>query len=131
MNLLSGKSKTLTVLNQDTGKPLSAKEITWSMDEVYAPYAKIDKNGKLTAKKVVEKVRVEAVATIIGSEGTTVTMTVDIFPAVSALKLLDGEEIVNNKTISMDSCAEPLVLTADIHPLDAMEGVTWTISDKK
>lgn len=131
VNLLSGKNKTLKIYDADTGKALTNKQVTWSMDEVYAPYAKLDKNGKITAKKVVERVRVEAVATIIGSEGTTVVVTVDIFPAVSSVELLNGEETVNGKTISLDSSAEPLVLTANIYPLDAMEGVSWTVSDKK
>lgn len=131
MNLLSGKSKQLNIFNTDTGTALTSKEVTWSMDEAYAPYAKIDAKGKITAKKAVEKIRVEAIGTIIGSEGTTVTTTVDIFPAVSHLTLSDGLKEVNNKTLTIGTGAEPLSLTADIYPLDAMGGVTWTVSDKK
>ena len=131
MNLLSGKNKTLKIYDADTGKALTNKQITWSMDEIYAPYAKIDAKGKITAKKVVEKVRVEAVGAIIGSEATTVTVTVDIFPAVTSLEILQGESMVNGKTLFVDSKAEPLTLTANLYPLDAMEGITWTISDKK
>jgi len=131
LTLLSEKSKQLTVYDGETGKALTNKQITWSMDEVYAPYAKIDAKGKLTAKKVVEKVRVEAVGTIIGSEGTTVTMTVDIYPAVTLVELAQDGVSVNNKTLTVNYSGEPLVLTANLYPLDAMEGVTWTISDKK
>ena len=107
------------------------KMIAWSMDEVFAPYAKLDAKGKLTAKKVVEKVRVEVVGTIIGSEGVSATVAVDIFPTVSAVEIVNGKEMVNNKTISVDSSAETLELTANIYPLDAMDGVEWTVSDSK
>ena len=131
VNLLSGRTKTLKVYDSDTGKALTSKQITWFMDEIYAPYARIDKTGKLTARKVVEKVRVEAIGTIVGSESTTVVMTVDIFPAVSTVELMKGEEKVNGKTITVDRSTASLVLNADIYPLDAMSGVTWTISDRK
>ena len=129
--LLSGKAKDLKVYDSETGKALTNKQITWSMDEMYAPFAKIDAKGKLTAKKVVEKVRVEAVGTIIGSESLTVTMTADIYPAVTSVELLHEGQMVNNKTLSVDQGSAAMQIVANIHPLDAMEGVTWTISDKK
>ena len=131
VNLLSGKSKNLLVYDETTGKALTAKEISWSMDECYAPFAKIDAKGKLTAKTVVEKVRVEARGTIAGSEGTVVIVTADIFPAVTSLELTAEGSPVGGKTLPVDANGGALVLTADLYPLDAMEGVDWVISDKK
>lgn len=131
MNLLSGKSKQLKIIDIHTGKALTAKQVTWSMDEMYAPYAKVDAKGKVTAKKVVEKSRVEVVAHIVGKEYATVTTVIDVFPAVSAVQLTDGYAAVNNRTLSLDYGETSLTLNADLYPLDAMDGVTWTISDKK
>lgn len=75
--------------------------------------------------------RVEAVASIVGSESTTVTVKVDIYPAASTVEVLRGDDPVNGKTVSVDAASGPLNLTANIHPLDAMQGVTWTVSDSK
>lgn len=135
-NLYSTKSMSLTIVNPETGKAYTSKQITWSMDEAYAPFAKIDKNGRVTAKKVVKRVRVEAVATFIGLELEPVYKTIDIFPTATALEITDADIKVNSKTLNLDYAAEPIVLTANIYPLDAVnpdnaDDVTWTISDKK
>lgn len=129
--VISGKSSALQIVNPATGTICTAKQVTWAMDEMYAPFAKIDKNGKITAKKVVERVRVEALGTIMDSKNTTVTVLVDIFPAATYLELQESGGAANNKTLNVNFTDEPLVLTANVHPLDAMQGVIWTISDKK
>lgn len=41
MTLLSGKNRSLKLYDADTGKALTAKQVTWSMDPAYAPYATI------------------------------------------------------------------------------------------
>ena len=131
IRLLSQTSKMLQLFDDTTGKVLTNKQVTWSMDEAYAPYAKIDSMGKLIAKKVLERVQVEATASIVGSESTKVTAKIDIFPAATALDLVADNKTVNKQALNVDFTDEPLVLTANIYPLDAMEGVDWVISDKK
>lgn len=136
--LLAGKSRELKVYDQDTGKALTNKQITWSLtayDEDgnaidAAPFASITDKGKLTAQKVLTKVRVIAAGTIIGSAAEPVEYIVDISPAVSTVELTrDGETV--SGTLYVDCSANMVTLNANVYPLDAMEGVTWTIGDKK
>ena len=125
VKLASGKSVTLE-------SALSGK-VTWSLAEEYAPYASITAAGKLTAKKVLEKVTIYAVAA--DAEGNAETLRIDIYPAVSQVKILDENgTLVNNKTIPVkvnDGSDETYVFTAGTYPSDAMGDVTWTVSDKK
>lgn len=126
--LVGGKSVTLTTAH--SGK------VVWTLDEAYVPYASITKTGKLTAKKVVEMVTVYAVA-VDAADGETVVQTsrVDIYPAVSQVKILDENgTLVNGKTIPVkvnDGSEETYVFSAGTYPSDAMGDVTWTVSDKK
>ena len=127
--MFSGKSLTLSVINPDTNKAYTAKQITWSMDGEFEPFATL-KSNKLTAKKVFETVRVVAVGTI-AATGETVTYKVDIYPALTYLQVLDESgSNVAGKTILMDYTDESLVLTADVLP-ETMAKVTWTVSDSK
>ncbi len=125
IKLASGKSVTLE-------SALSGK-VTWSLAEEYAPYASITAAGKLTARKVLEKVSIYAVAA--DAEGNAETLRIDIYPAVSQVKILDENgTLVNNKTIPVkvnDGSDETYVFTAGTYPSDAMGDVTWTVSDKK
>ena len=125
VKLSSGKSVTLQ-------SALSGK-ITWSLAEEYAPFASITAAGKLTAKRVLEKVSIYAVAA--DAEGNAETLRIDIYPAVSQVKILDENgTLVNNKTIPVkvnDGSDEIYVFTAGTYPEDAMGDVTWTVSDKK
>lgn len=125
VKLASGKSVAL----QST---LSGK-VTWSLDKEYAPYASITAAGKLTAKKVLEKVSIFAVAT--DAEGNAETLRIDIYPAVSQVKILDENgTLVNNRTVPVkvnDGSDEIYVFTAGTYPDGAMGDVTWTVSDKK
>lgn len=125
VKLASGKSVALQ-------SALSGK-VTWSLDKEYAPYASITAAGKLTAKRVLEKVSVFAVAT--DAEGNAETLRIDIYPAVSQVKILDENgTLVNNKTVPVkvnDGSDETYVFTAGNYPSDAMGDVIWTVSDKK
>lgn len=123
--LISGKSVTL--------KSSASGKVTWSLASEYAPYATITSAGKLTAKKVVEKVVVYAVAT--DTQGNEEFFRVDIYPAVSQVKILDEDgALVNGKTVAVkvnDGSDETYVFSAGTYPDDAMGDVTWTVSDKK
>lgn len=128
-DLFSGKSLTLSVINPETNKAYTAKQITWSIAEEYEPFASI-KSNKLTAKKVFETVRVIAVGTI-AATGETVAYKIDIHPALTHLLVLDEDGAnISGKTILMDFSDESLTLTTDILP-ETMSKVTWTVSDSK
>ena len=128
-DLYAGKSLTLTVINPETGKAYSAKQISWSLAEEFAPFATV-KSGKLTANKVFETVRVAAVGTI-AATGETVTYKIDIHPVLTHLQVLDQESSnVSGKTLLMDYTQDTLTLTADVLP-ETMAKVTWTVSDSK
>ena len=131
--LAAGKSLTLKVIDPETGKAYTSKQIKWSMDPACAPYASISAKGKLTAKKVVEKVRVEAIGTILGDEEAQVILTADIYPAVTQVEIFNGMEMVNGKTVPVDTSEEVILpdLTAKVYPADAMEDVTWKSSSRK
>ena len=127
--LFSNQSVTIKPIDPATGKAYAAKELTWSMDEKYEPFIKLAK-GKVTAQKVVETVRTEVVATVMAT-GEEIPFVIDVYPTVTLVQVRQGEEIVNGKTLTMDYSAQPITLKVDSYPLDTLENVTWTISDKK
>ena len=127
--LFAGKSLTLKPINPATGKAYTSKQLTWSLDEAYEPFVKLAK-GKVTAQKVVEKARVEVVATVNATE-EKLRYVIDIFPAVTQLEVQKDGQVVNGKTVLMDFSEEKLVLTADLFPADLTQTVTWTVSDSK
>ena len=129
-NLYSGKNVTLKRYDPDTGAAYTVRQVTWSIAEEYAPFATMNKNGKLTAKKVFEKVRVEAVATLTAT-GEGVTYLVDIYPALTQAEVICDGEVVNGKTLLMDYEEESLTIQAEAYPLDTLADVTWTVSDRK
>ena len=133
LNLLSGKNRTLKVYDRQTGKALTAKQITWSLDPVYEPYATLTAAGKLTAKKIVARTRIEAVGTIVGSESTKILLTVDLFPPVSQLQLWSGDALAGGKTVLFDLSRErEKTLEVRLFPEDVMNvPVKWTVSDGK
>ena len=127
--LFASKSLTLKVTNPDTGKAYTSKELTWALDEAFAPFATVTKAGKVTAKKVVEKTRIQVVGTVTATN-EQIAYLIDIYPAVTQLEVKRNGEIVNGKTILMDFTEERLTLTADAFPVDTLANVTWTVSDK-
>ena len=127
--LFAGKSVTIKPINPATGKAYSAKQLTWSMDKGYEPFIKLA-NGKVTAQKVVEQARVEVVATVNATE-EELRYVIDVYPAVTQAEVKNGEEVVNGKTVLMDFTSEDITLKVDTYPLDTLEKVTWTVSDKK
>ena len=135
LKLAGGKSVTLKAYNAD-GNALKSSKVKWTLAEEYAPYASISSSGKLTAKKVMEMVSVNAVA-VDAADGETVVAScrVDIYPAVSQVKILDeSDTLVNGKTVPLkvnDGSDETLVFSAGTYPDGAMGDVTWTVSDKK
>ena len=128
--LFAGKSLTIKLTNPDTGKAYTAKQLTWTLDERFEPFATMNKNGKLTAKKVVERARIEILGTIVAT-GETISYFVDIYPAVTQVEVTNEGELVNGKTLLMDFTEESLTLKVDTYPLDILEMVTWTVSDAK
>ena len=127
--LYASKSLTLKVTNPETGKAYTAKQLIWELPEEFEPFATL-KNGKLTAKKVVERVRMGITGTVVAT-GEKISYLVDIYPALTQAEVRNGTEIVNGKTVLMDFTEESLTLTVDAYPLDTLSKVTWTISDKK
>ena len=127
--LFAGKTLALKPINPATGKAYPSSQLTWSMEEGYEPFLKLA-NGKVTAQKVPEKVRTEVVATV-KATNETIPYVIDIYPAVTQVELKRGEEVFNGKTLYMDYSAEPITLKVDTYPLDTLEDVTWTVSDKK
>ena len=127
--LYAGKSLTLKPIDPATGKAYAAKALNWSLSEEYEPFVTM-KNGKVTARKVVEKARVEVVATV-KATGERIAYVLDIYPAVTQVEVTQDGDIVNGKTLFMDYTDGPLTLQVDTYPLDTLETVTWTISDKK
>ena len=129
-DLFSGKTMTLKITNPATDKPYTSKELTWALAEDYAPFASVSKTGKLTAKKVVEKVRIEVIGTVTATE-EKISVLVDLYPAVTQLEVKQADSVVNGKTVLMDFADETLVLTAGLFPTDLNQQVTWTVSDGK
>ena len=131
-NVFARKSLTLKVINPETNKAYTSKQITWAMDEKYEPFATLSKTGKLTAKKVVERSRIEVVGTVKATQ-EKITYLVDVFPAVTQLEVKQDDRIVNGKTVAMDFTEKAITLTATAYPLDlnVLENVTWKISDSK
>ena len=127
--IFSGKSLTLKPINPDTGKAYTSKQLTWSMDSCYDAFATL-KNGKVTAKVVLEKVRTEVKATVVAT-GEELSYLIDIYPAATQLEVSCDGEVVNGKTVSVDYTRNTLVLTADAYPLDTLENIQWSISDSK
>lgn len=128
-DLFAGKSLTLKPINPATGKAYTAKQLTWSLDERYVPFASV-KNGKVTAQKVVQKERVQVTATV-NATGEKLQYVIDIFPAITQLEVSHDGAVANGKTLLMDYSDKEMVLTADLFPVDLTQSVTWTISDKK
>ena len=127
--IYAGKAMTLSAINPETGKAYTAKQITWTLDEIFEPFASV-KSNKLTAKKVFETVRVVAEGTV-AATGETVTYKIDIYPVLTHLQILDSKENnVSGKTLPMDYTDETMTITADVLP-ETMAKVTWTVSDKK
>jgi hypothetical protein len=130
-SLFGGKSLTLKYTDPETGRVLSSKQIKWSIPEEYAPFASVTAAGKLTAKKVLEKVRVEIIGTITTGEERRVTVTADLSPAVTQVEILEGEETVNGKTLTMDVSEKNRTFCVQAWPLDTAQNVSWTVSDTK
>ena len=129
--LFSGKNMTLKVTNPATDMPYTAKQLTWAMVDEYEAFATITPAGKLTAKKVFEKTRIEIVGTVVETE-EKLSYTVDIYPSVTQIEaIVDGKTVANNATVFMDFSDEAKVIKINAYPEDTQANVTWTISDKK
>ena len=134
--LSAGKALTLKVWDCIEGKTLADKAVTWSLPEEYAAYATLTAKGKLTARKVAEQVTIEAVATIKATREEVITR-VHLFPSVTQLEILDGETVVNGKTVPVDVSEDRHTFSLKLYPLD-LDTVelkdnwcSWTVSDMK
>ena len=126
-HLFSGKSLTLKPINPATGKAYTAKQLTWELDELYEPYATV-KNGKVTAKKVVEYQRIQVVGTV-AETGEKLCYIIAICPNVTQVEVERKGAVVNGETLLMDYTDDAMTLVAEVHPY-TMEKLTWTVSDK-
>lgn len=128
---LGGKSRNLVVMDKDTGKALTAKQITWEIPKEYAAFASVNAKGKLTTKKVVALTRIDVLGAIVNSSDDPVRYIIDIYPAVTHVEIL-GETgaPVNGQTLKLDF-GKQIDLDALLHPADAMAGVTWKSSSAK
>lgn len=127
--ILGGKSRNLVVTDKDTGKALTAKQITWSLPEEYAAFSSVSAKGKLSTKKVVTLTRIEVLGAITDSTDDPVTYVIDIYPAVTHVEILDDGNVVNGQTLNM--VGDTLTLNVSTYPYDAMQGINWTNPDAK
>ena len=134
--LAAGKALALKVWDCIEGKALADSAVTWTLPEEYSAYATLTAKGKLTARKVTEQVTVEAIATV-KATGQQVLTRVHLFPSVTQLEILDGENVVNGKTAAVDISEERHSFQLKLYPLDLdrtelKDGwCSWTVSDKK
>ena len=126
--IFASKSLPLKAVNPDTGKAYASKDLIWEMDEIFEPFATL-KNGKLTAKKVVERVRMGITLHVLPT-GEKIDLLIDIYPTVTQLEVKHGDEVVNGKTLMMDFAGDAMTLKAAAYPADTLSKVTWTVSDK-
>lgn len=137
ITLLSGKSCTLQALDAATGKALTKKQITWSLAPQYDAFATVTAAGKLVARKVLERVRIEAVGTMTANPDVQVVYTIDICPVVSHLELWESDAVVNGHTLYLDiknadkETCPSVNLEPVIYPDDAMNAVSWKSSSSK
>ena len=129
--LYGGKSMMLKLLDPTSGKKLASSKVRWTMAEEYSPYATINKSGKLTARKVVEKTTVKVIGTMVSNPDVWIEHTVAIYPAVTQVEVWCAGDLVNGKTVPMDFTQESMTFRVDTYPLDTLEKVQWTISDSK
>lgn len=140
MKVQSSAMKLVKVFDGDTGKALSSKQIAWSLTARDAhgaavdasPFGAISTSGKLTTKKVVQKVRLEAVGSLVDNPQVSVTYYIDVHPAVTQLELLEDGRWANGKTVLFNLAdTGSKTLTAVLHPEDTLPAdVEWSISDR-
>ena len=128
--LYAGKSMTIKLTNPATGKAYTTKELTWSLAQEFEPFATL-KNGKLTAKKVPARARMEISATVVATQ-EKLTFLVDIYPAVTQVEaVVEGQTVANNGTVLVDFMETTKTIQINTYPEDTLETVQWTVSDKK
>lgn len=138
IDLVAGKTAALKVMNLETGKPVAAKDIVWTLEadgQDPAAFATISASGTLKAQKVVSQTNLTVHGDVYnkGTYVDTVTYSVTIYPAVTHVEIVDKDgSCVNGQTLSVDTGSGTVScdLTAAVHPLDAMKGVTWQSSAK-
>lgn len=134
--LVAGQSLSLKIFDYAEYQNLADKQVTWSLPEEYAAFATLTAKGKLTAQKVTETVTIEAVGTVIAT-GETVSATLELIPAVTYVAVLDGESVINGKTVDVDIYGGEREFRLELYPLDLDteelkdSQCTWTVSDKK
>lgn len=131
--LLSGKSANLKALDPETGKALSGKQITWTLndpqDEIYAT---VSASGTVKAKTVLTQHDVVFVGSVKGDYYGAVYQTITILPKVTQIEIVKGEENVTGKTLSLNAAGgETLELTAKVYPEELAQDVTWKSSNTK
>lgn len=121
--IVGGKSMDLKVTDNATGKPLTAKQITWTMDKRYAAFATVTAAGKLKTQKVVSWQQIEVCGTVTGSIGEPIVYVIDIYPAATQVEITNAQgEVLNGQTISVK---DAITLTPDVWPADALQGIDW------
>ena len=130
--LVGGKGTLLKVCDAlDPGKALPADAVTWTLASAAdAAYVAVTPAGKVTTKAVPEKITVKLLGTVTANpKAEALEHTITIYPAVTQVDLIDGDEIYTGRTVKL-SGGTSIILQAKQYPVDSMEGVTWEISDK-
>ena len=160
VDLMVGKSKTLSFTNPANGKKVDADKVKWqivgvgyydfSLSEPWvelenpADYASISKSGKLTAKAVEldREIWVDVLATLKSDEEVYNYFSVCIHPAATEIKIFSenwNEEKgeweytdVTGQTVDYNIYDQNPYFAATVLPSDiALNEVTWTSSNTK
>lgn len=129
--LVGGKSTTLKAVDAE-GNPIPKNSITWALQNAEdAAYAAVTPAGAVKTYAVASRHNVTFVGT--PKDGSAhIPHTIAIYPAVSQVEILKGEDPVNGQTLCMDMDTEKtLTLTGKLYPTDAMEGLSWKSSNAK
>lgn len=129
--VMGGKSITLKA--QLLPYNMTKTSIVWSLaDPDDSAYVTL-KNGKLTAKKVTQQHDVTVLASVKDGSARTGSITVTVVPTVASVVIArDGENVSGTVSYDLnDPNLTGMTFSAATLPLDAKDGITWTVSDKK
>jgi hypothetical protein len=124
--LASGKSLNLAKLLEIYPAGTTTKKLSWSITDG-TDYATISSGGTLKARTVTEHKQVEVTVTAQDALAYSETFTIDLYPAITKVRLFSGSEDVTGKTLTL-AAGDRLLLTADCQPDNAADVCTWKSS---
>lgn len=141
-HLVSGQSGTLhleeTLYEGQPPVAVPGSCVVWRLaDERDAAYLTVTSAGKVTAKTIHAPVTVPLLATVTFSDETRpmqvvqVEHSIDLYPAVTKVEILFGEQVANDKIILWDVADGDFTLSAIQFP-EVVYGIPeWTVTDSK